>query len=368
MADQKVDQTAIADALFPVREARRALEDDVLNVPLNERRLHTETYDFTVSTIRDLLKDDQIKIPEFQRKYVWTRRQASKLIESLIIQCPIPVIYLDQEDDGSLIVIDGNQRLMSISLFLDNRFKLQGLTAFPDLNGLRFRDLDPRFRNHIINRTLRCITILKETHPQIKFDVFERLNTGSVQLNAQELRHGLYHGPLMELLDKLGEDKLWKSLTGIKADKRMRGSELILRFLALSFDLDKYEKPLADFLNRFARENKNAARAEEFKVAFREALAGVKHLFAGGAFRLFDEKGEPENNLNAAVFDAQMVGIARSKLDLEAIAKIDRKAFLERYKALQNEEAFNRAVTASTSDPPLVARRIRDVSRLVRAR
>jgi hypothetical protein len=366
MSDDQSDQSKIADALFPVRESRDALADDVLNVPLNERRLHTETYDFTISTIRDLLKENQIKIPEFQRKYVWSRTQASKLIESLIIQCPIPVIYLDQEDDGSLIVIDGNQRLMSISLFLSNQFKLRGLTAFPDLNGLRFRDLDPRFRNHIVNRTLRCITILKETHPQIKFDVFERLNTGSVQLNAQELRHGLYHGPLMDLLDELGDRPIWRAMTGIKADKRMRGAELVLRFLALAFDLSKYEKPLAEFLNKFARENKNARRADEFSMMFDETLAAANHLFGSDAFRLFDEQGNAENNLNAAVFDAQMVGIARAKVKLDYILNIDPKIFLQKYKALQKEEGFNRAVTASTSDPPLVARRIKDVSKLLR--
>lgn len=236
MADSIRDQKELADILFPVRSSRDAAED-VLDVPLNERRLQTETYDFTISTLVTLLREEKIVVPEFQRKYVWTRTQASKLIESLIIQCPIPVIYLDQEDDGTLMVIDGNQRLMSIRLFVNNGFKLRGLTAFPDLNGILFKDLDPRIRSHIENRTIRCITILKETHPQIKFDVFERLNTGAVQLNAQELRHGLYHGQLMEKLDEWGGYDTWRSLSGISDDKRMRGSELILRFLALTYDL-----------------------------------------------------------------------------------------------------------------------------------
>jgi hypothetical protein len=167
----KLAQRQLADVLFPVRAARGEDEEGILNVPLNERRLQTETYDFTISTLETLLREKRIVIPEFQRKYVWTRNQASRLIESLIIQCPIPVIYLDQEDDGTLKVIDGNQRLMSIRLFLENQYKLVGLRAFPDLNGFLFRQLDPRFQSHIENRTIRCITILKETHPQIKFDV-----------------------------------------------------------------------------------------------------------------------------------------------------------------------------------------------------
>ena len=243
----KAAQRRLADVLFPVRAVRTEEDEGILNVPLNERRLQTETYDFTISTIAGLLRDDKIIVPEFQRKYVWNRNQASRLIESLIIQCPIPVVYLDQEDDGTLKVIDGNQRLMSIRLYLENGFKLKGLKAFPDLNGFTFRELDPRIRTHIENRTLRCITILKETHPQIKFDVFERLNTGAVQLNPQELRHGLYHGALMEKLDILGEYEPWQALSGIKDDKRMRGAELILRFLALTFNLSAYEKPLATF-------------------------------------------------------------------------------------------------------------------------
>lgn len=363
----KTSQKQLADILFPVRAAREEDADGVLSVPLNERRLQTETYDFTISTIETLLREEKVIVPDFQRKYVWTRTQASKLIESLIIQCPIPVIYLDQEDDGTLKVIDGNQRLMSIKLFLQNGFKLRGLTAFPDLNGLLFRQLDPRFRTHIENRTIRCITILKETHPQIKFDVFERLNTGAVQLNPQELRHGLYHGLLMGKLDEWGRYGTWKSLSGIKDDKRMRGSELILRFLALTYDLRRYEKPLATFLNKFAQSNRDAARADEFEARFKSTVDGVYKIFGSTSFRMLDEAGEPENNFNSAVFDAQMVGFASSDLIGAEITATIRRRLVAGYRILQANPDFHRAITASTSDPPLVRTRVRMVKDLVNA-
>ncbi len=361
----KLAQQQLADILFPVRALRNEDEEGILNVPLNERRLQTETYDFTVSTLENLLKDERILIPEFQRKYVWTRVQASRLIESLIIQCPIPVIYLDQEDDGTLKVIDGNQRLMSIKLFLSNGFKLRGLKAFPDLNGLYFRDLDPRFRSHIENRTLRCITILKETHPQIKFDVFERLNTGAVQLNPQELRHGLYHGDLMSKLDELGHSEVWQSLSGIKDDKRMRGAELILRFLALTFDLEKYEKPLAGFLNSFAQLNRSGTRNNEFETAFFGAVGNVQKLLGDRAFRLLDDKGIPDNNFNAAIFDAQMVGMALSGRTIANLTKTKRDEFEKKYIDLQKNKEFFRSISASTSDPPLVRYRIANFRELI---
>lgn len=366
MADlKKQAQKDLADILFPARAERDEDADSVLDVPLNQRRLQTETYDFTVSTIENLLKEERIVVPDFQRKYVWNRNQASKLVESLIIQCPIPVIYLDQEDDGTLKVIDGNQRLMSIKLFLENGFRLRGLTAFPDLNGLLFRELDPRIRSHIENRTLRCITILKETHPQIKFDVFERLNTGAVQLNAQELRHGLYHGALMELLDELGKNSTWRSLTGFGSDKRMRGAELILRFLALAFDLDHYEKPLATFLNKFAQKNRNGARAGEFVETFNRAISVANAIFGPEAFRLIDEDGKPENSINSAVFDAQMAGIARSMNLNSNFTLVVRRKIRAEYRRLLQDREFNRAVSASTSDPPLVRARIRMFSQAV---
>jgi hypothetical protein len=272
---------------------------------------------------------------------------------------------LDQEDDGTLKVIDGNQRLMSIKLYLENGFRLQGLTAFPDLNGLTYKDLEPRFKTHILNRTIRCITILKETHPQIKFDVFERLNTGAVALNPQELRHGLFYGPIMDLLDELGHYRTWKKLSGIKNDKRMRGAELILRYFALAYDLEHYEKPLAGFLNNYAKANRSANNADELKHSFKLTVDGVHSLLGDDAFRLFGDNGAPDNNLNAAVYDAQMVGFARSEVTKDDINVQLRKRFRSDYLKLQNTQEYFRSVTASTSDPPLVRYRITAVRDLL---
>jgi hypothetical protein len=204
----KSKETSLADKLFPITEEPHG--DSILSIPPEQRRLHTETYDYSIATIHDYLSGSKnMFIPEFQRRYVWTKVQASRLIESLIIQCPIPVIYLSQERDERLSVIDGNQRLQSIRKFINNEYELSGLTAYPELDGLRFDELDTRFQRHILNRTLRCIVIMKDTHPQVKFDVFERLNTGAVELSAQELRHGLYHGQFVKWVGITAKDPRW---------------------------------------------------------------------------------------------------------------------------------------------------------------
>lgn len=350
---------SLADQLFPIE----AEEDElaVVDIPPERRRLHTETYDFSIATIVQYLEKQNIFIPTFQRKYVWSRSQASRLIESLIIQCPIPVIYLNQERDERLAVIDGNQRITSIDLFLKDEFALQGLTAYPELDGSFFSDLDPRIKRHIQNRTLRCITILKETHPQIKIDVFERLNTGAVQLNPQEVRHGIYHGPMMALIDDLCKEKIWQSISGIKQDDRMKGAELILRFFSLLFNQNEYKKPLKGFLNAFSEKNANLSDVTvlKWKRKFLSTVESINLIFERRAFRVLNAELEPSSgNINAALFDAVMVATARVSPTREQIEGINKKRFLRKYYDLLNDEHFKMAIESGTSATTSVNTRI----------
>ncbi|WP_297530554.1 DUF262 domain-containing protein [Thalassolituus sp.] len=350
---------SLADQLFPIEKSDD--EISVLNIPPEKRRLHTETYDFSISTLISHLNEKAIVVPEFQRNYVWNRGQASRLIESLIIQCPIPVIYLNQERDETLSVIDGNQRLTSIKLFLEDGFELQGLTAYPELEGSRFSDLDPRFRRHIQNRTLRCITILKETHPQIKFDVFERINTGAVQLNPQEVRHGVYHGPLMKFIDELSAEKVWKSISGHRNDTRMKGGELVLRYLALNNRQESYRKPLKGFLNQFCDEFSNLD--EEIKLRWKKefltAVESVNYIFGDKSFKILSDDLRPTvKNVNSALFDAVMVGFTRVEITIRELEKIDKEDFLRKFQQFISEVEFKRAITSGTSASSSVNYRI----------
>jgi len=354
----------LADRLFPEEIES---EEKILNIPPEQRRLNTETYDFTVSTINSYIDDEHIQIPKFQRGYVWNRAQASRLIESLIIQCPIPVVYLSQNSDETLAVIDGNQRLNSIHLFMRNEFPLQGLTAYPELDGFFYEDLDPRFRRHISNRTIRCIVILKDTHPQIKFDVFERLNTGSVKLNAQELRHGVYHGKLMNLLSELAKDKRWQQMSGLKRDKRMKSEELILRFLALSKNWRKYEKPLSGFLTQFADENANPSDStlNEYRESFQEALSTCDILFASQAFKTGSKSTKLK--FNAALYDAQMISVMERDFTREDAESINKKDLFKDIALLMKDETFNRHISQATTDRNAIHHRIKEFLKLLKS-
>lgn len=352
------DVKKLADQLFPIENNDD--EPEVKNIPPQKRKLHTETADYTVSTLFTLMKDEKIKIPNFQRGYVWNRSQASRLIESLIIQCPIPVVYLSQELNGDLIVIDGQQRLSSIKLFLKDALELQGLTAYPELNGLSSGQLDPRILDHILNRTIRCITILKDTHPQIKYDVFERLNTGSVKLNAHELRNGLNQGPLTDLVNRLSKRKLFKDATSTKKDNRMKAAELVLRFLAFKVNREDYEKPLSSFLDQFASSNRYASSAEieEWEFQFSEALRLCVLYFETDVFKMYNTERERFTGFNSAIFDSQMLGIIEcqnaSVRDGTADPARVKAAFMELY----NDTHYIGSVQRATSDEASVSRRI----------
>lgn len=359
--------SSLADLLFPGTMEQQEFAEGILSIPPEQRKLHTETYDFTVDTIVERLEHKTIFIPEFQRKYVWKEAQASRLIESLIIQCPIPVIYLNQESDETLAVIDGNQRLTSIKKYISNEFPLKGLTAYPELEGNRFHQLDPRFQRHIRNRTLRCIVILKDTHPQVKFDVFERLNTGAVKLTPQELRHGIYFGDLITLATEVADSTKFAATLDIKDDKRMKAEELILRFWSLSENFDKYRKPLAGFINTYAEEHRHLTdvKKDYLRNAFVSTLDKVHDIFGDMAFKIYDENGVIDSKFNSALYDAQMVAV-RQLMENDKLKRIDRKVASAGLVGLMRaSEQFRKAISIATSDENQLKIRVAAVTDLL---
>jgi len=177
--------------------------------------------------------------------------------------------------------------------------------------------LTPRQARIIDNRTIRCIVISEKSDPNIRFEVFERLNTGGVPLNDQELRNCVFRGTFNELLDELSRDKTWLRLVGkTKPDERLRHHELILRFFAVQQGLNDYKPPLKKFLNDFMRANRDADKAKlaDLKLAFQTAITSVDAAFGERAFRKVkiskDGSGQWDSAVNRAVFDIQMNGWA----------------------------------------------------------
>ena len=192
------------------------IEDEISN-----HQIYTQLADPEIISIVDKINRGRLVLqPDFQRQYVWDVEKASRLIESALLDIPLPTIYLSEEVDGKTYVIDGQQRLTSFYSFVigtfpdGTEFKLKGLKVFKELNKKAFKELDDTLQEKIKEFTVRTITFLKRSGSELKFEIFERLNTGSVALNDQELRNCIYRGSYNDLLKEMSEYEDFKYLIG----------------------------------------------------------------------------------------------------------------------------------------------------------
>lgn len=278
------------------------------------RRAFFEDKDTPVETLRSWHTRLKLNLqPSFQRSYIWDTRKASRLIESLLLHIRLPVFYLAEEPDEKLCVVDGQQRLTSIFKFLDGAFPLVGLELMRELNGKRYRDLPPPYCEAIVDANLRLTIITRESDPDVKFEVFERLNQGAASLTQQELRNCVYAGPFNDLLAELAENTYMLRIMGSDAPhRRMTDRQHILRFIALwKQSHHHYRTGMKNFLNRTMEAHRHAGVKElaEMRDAFERAIELAWHVFGPNAFRRFDAgtgedvNGRWEGKFSAALWD-----------------------------------------------------------------
>ena len=244
MADDAGDKELgkLVDEKFTEEEGDEDGARPELSIPPKDRKLITQPFDFIVSSLEEQIADGQLILQdEYQRRQIWDPKKSSRLIESLLLNVPIPVCYFAELDDGTFSVIDGQQRLTSISRYIANLFPLSGLRVRPELNKKRFSELEKADQRLIKTRTIRCIVIQRESHPDIRFDVFERLNQGAVRLTPQELRNSNYRGDLNKIIKELCRNKQFQKVRRVEdVDARMGDAEMVLRFFAFHFDAKAY--------------------------------------------------------------------------------------------------------------------------------
>jgi len=354
--DQQIDQDDIDDE----EHETSSEQAEALDLSTDERKLVTQPYDLGVKGISQDIEQGRIILTiEYQRKYVWDAGKASRLIESLLLNVPIPVCYFAEDENGSYEVIDGLQRLTTIKNYLEDSFALSGLSVLPELDGKKFKDLAPRDRRRLENRTIRCIVITEDSNPDIKFDVFERLNTGAAMLTAQELRNSVYRGPFNDQLKILAAEQSFTDLVGNSSNKRMDFEELILRFFALVDGLQTYKPALRQFLNEYMRLHRQVTPGADLVARFRTSCAAVHDVLGTSPFKLEQSR----NFVNKAMFDAIMVPVAfADKSQLRERAD-DVRAIVA---ALPGDAEFNTSIGRATADRRRMLYRIGVVADRVR--
>lgn len=350
------DEEELASGYIPEQD------DSPLHIAPPDRKLVTQPYDLVVRTIVGQIDDKSLIVrPPYQRGYVWDDGRASRLIESLLMNIPIPACYFAEEENGSHTVIDGQQRLYSIWRFVNNHFRLRRLRALTEFNGKAFRDLTEREQRIVLGRTIRCIIITQDSHPEIRFEVFERLNTGSMQLTDQEIRNAIYRGAFNDLIKSLADQPRWLKVLGKKhLDKRMRDDELVLRFFAMHDGYPTYQAPLSRFLNLYSvnkRKSMDDNEKQRLTTLFETTVDKVTSVFNDHAFRTYTDHWETQ--INRALFDAVMLVFSKlSAKDLSVRSSQINQALI----TLCSNSEFLIAISRSTADRGSVFSRIRSFS------
>jgi uncharacterized protein with ParB-like and HNH nuclease domain len=187
-----------------------------------QESLVTQQSDFSLSAIAEMVRFESIDIsPHYQRRDRWSVDKQSALIESFLLNIPVPPVYLSEDEYGTYTVIDGKQRITTINEFLSGRFKLKGLKEVPELDGFTYEELPTQLKRALsIRPFMRVIILLKQSDPDLKYEVFLRLNTGGEKLKAQEIRNVAFAGPLNDLLFELSGNEFIKKklkITSIKS-------------------------------------------------------------------------------------------------------------------------------------------------------
>lgn len=315
--------------------------------------------DYPVDALIKRLKSGAIFIPKFQRAYVWGLKEASRFIESLLLGLPVPGIFVAKESDtGRLLVIDGHQRLKTLEFFYDNDFNSKGPFELDEVNDEFLKStyftLKDQHRRRLDDSIIH-LTIVRQDQPSDDnssiYQIFERLNSGGKRLEPQEIRACIYHGEFNDLLSELNNKEEWRILLRSKGPQiHLKDCEMILRFFALFYERNNYEKPMKKFLNGFMSSNKHLDKysKEALTNLFYDTIEVIYNNLNRKVFVL-------STRVNVALFDAIMVGIAtrliRGKI-------LNGKLLQGKYDALLKDERFYNSCKSGTTDESFIEYRI----------
>ncbi len=335
-------------------------EDNGSDEPYDVSKIDIINKQFEVASLyRKYKEENELDLsPDYQRNFVWTSRQKSKLIESLLIGIPLPTFYIDARDENKWIIIDGVQRLTTILTFMDNTFKLNNMQYLKYLDGKKFDALDRKYRRRIEDFQLLCNMVRPNTPSKIAFNIFQRINTLGTHLEVQELRNAMYRGKSTELLKKLSKsDEFVNVITEKKVnsyEKRKEDHAIILRYLA--FQMTNYLEYTKNDMNAFLEKamdtvNKmNDLEIKSLENTFLECMKKAKIIFENDAF-CKPSKGKIGNPISKALFES--IGYA---LDLYTIEEIEKNKIKLREKINETykKDEFILMTSVATNNPPKV--------------
>lgn len=341
---------------------------------LGEKRLVTEQGRYPLDSLDTILNKSIQLDPEYQRSFVWNDNQKSKLIESFIMNVPIPPVFLYEIEFAKYEVMDGRQRLTTIRDFYADRFQLNGLEIWPELNGMKYSQLPENVKLGIDRRYISTIVILNETAKteeeafELKQHVFERLNTGGTKLSDQEIRNAIMRGPMNDFCKKIAvESNIFHEIWDIKVlenyfldeseeieDKyiRMEDVELVLRFFAYRQLEENPKGTVKDILDLYLQEaNEQVTKQEQFcemNILFEKTLQLQLEIFGDKLFKLYTYKKSVKeytwnNKVTKLLYDPINIIFSQYIQDEKIVSILSKESFEENLEILfkENQDIFN---------------------------
>jgi hypothetical protein len=338
-----------------------------------QREVILSVVDYNLGSLADLIDGKTIDLsPKYQRRDRWNSKRQSKLIESFLMNVPVPPIFLNEDKYGKYSVIDGKQRLSAIHGFMRGRFRLEGLQIFSDINGMSVDDLPDELQQVIkVRPTLRAVIILRQSDQDVKFEVFRRLNTGGVSANDQEIRNSTWPGSFNDLVLELSELKQFHEILRIKNKhnskiyQEMRDAELVLRFFTFRETWQTFEGRMKNAMDTFMAANQKLSSKKilELKNDFLQTLTGVQLAFGEHAFqRWIPENSRWRPQVLAALYDAEIFacrGIDHTLLEDKY------EQIIREFKKLFEDPEFRRLIDAATNTPSYFKKRIETVKDMI---
>ncbi len=328
-----------------------------------KRAVDFNTYDFSVKEIISLVKDNVINIsPDYQRKFRWDKERQSALIESILLGIPIPSIFMATNANGTWEVIDGVQRISTMLNFVldeqdsfreneDNMsipLKLTGLAKLKSFNGMEYKDFPQSLKYDFLLKPIKVITLSDKSDSLVRFDLFERLNTGGIILSDQEIRSCIFKGRFNDFLKEKSNNTDFANSIKITESQKNDGSkeELVLRFFAYLNYRDHFIHGVKDFLNEYMSKSDKEFNYTVNSQIFDKVFGQLNQLQYGIV------KSHTRKITSFILFESVSVGAA------EAINAGVERLNLDNFYQWVCEPDFNRLITGATNDPGKLNRRI----------
>jgi hypothetical protein len=286
---------------------------------LAQNRLVFQSSDLSLEAIANMVKGEAINIkPKYQRRERWNKDKQSALIESFLLNIPVPPIYLAEDEYGSYSVIDGKQRITAIYNFILLKEKLVNLEKFKEIEGLSFEQLPSPLNNALkIRPYIRVITLLKQSDSLLKYEVFNRLNTGGDKLLPQEIRNASFEGTLNDLLVELSENKIFRKQFNLETEKEREKSkiykemldvEYVLRFFTLRDTWNKFNGNMKIAMDNFMEQNYRSKDLNiiDLRNTFNQTLNLCELIWKDRTFKRPDGR----NEIIQGIFDVQTVALS----------------------------------------------------------